>query len=767
MQHSAKFNGARMNAQKRELSNSFSALPRVFSRLARFARAKPPAARYTITTLLLLFVLAGCTALDSTTPGPTPSPGPTATLAPTATPLPDPQPVARAYLDAWAAEDYTTMYAWLTPLSQDAILQDDFIAIYRNLAATMSLQIVEYEILSTLTETRSAQVGYRVTFHTTLVGDIQRDTVMGLSYEGAQWRVQWDHTLIMPELSGGNTLWMDYRVPARGNIYDRQGRALVAQTDAVSLGLIVGETDPEQEYSLFQELWALTGLHPDEIRRRRDAAREGWYLPLGEAAAEQVEARYAVLTQMDGLVMEPYRSRYYFEGGIAPQVLGYVSIIQPDEVEYYQRLGYQQDERVGKMGLEQWGEPYLAGEHAGALYVVSPEGEIVTKLAESESQAAQAIYTTLDKDLQLAAQQALTGFLGAIIVVERDTGRILAMASSPNFDPNLFEPTNYNSEYLLGDLLTDPQQPLLNRAAQGQYPLGSVFKIITMSAGLESEMFVAGSAYYCGHTFSRGGSVRYDWTYSFGVRPSGLLTLPEGLMRSCNPWFWHIGLTLYDNGMETAVSDMAKAFGLGALTGIELIAEEAGNIPVPQSRNDAINNAIGQGDTLVTPLQVVRFIAAVGNGGSLLRLQLVERIEYPDGRVTISFKPEIEASLPISAEDLTLVQDAMRSVVENRRGTAWHRFINYPIPVAGKTGTAEAPPGEPHAWFTGYTLAGDEAERPDIAAVVVLEHAGEGSVVAAPIFKRMLEVYYSGRPVSPFPWENDLDLPPIEDVDTP
>lgn len=708
-----------------------------------------------------LLILAACTPGHLPVPTPVPPLSPEPTIESTRPALPDAQLTARAYLDAWKSEDYTTMYAWLSPLSQDAISLDDFSSLHRSLAATMSLNGVEYEITSVFAQAASAQVAYRARLHTILVGMIERDTLMNLSLENNVWRVQWARTMILPELTGDNTLTMQVRAPARGNIYDRNGHALVAQADAVSLGIVVGETDPAQEADLFYTLWSLTGLEPDEIAEKIAAAKQGWYIPLAEVAADPVAAQFDYLSTFEGLVMEQYRSRYYFEGGIAPQLIGYVSQIQPDEVETYQRLGYQQDERVGRTGLEAWAETSLAGKHGGTLYVLTPEGEIVTKLAETEPQPAQSLYTTLDRDLQLGAQQALEGFLGAIVVLERDTGRVLAMASSPNFDPNIFEPTNYNSGFLLDELLNNPDTPLLNRATQGQYPLGSVFKLITAAAGMESGLYSPESTYFCAQTFDEiPGVTRYDWTYTWGVGASGLLTLPEGIMRSCNPWFWHIGLDLFTQGMTNTVSDVAAGFGLGQPIGLEgNLAEAAGNIPVPESDIDAINNAIGQGDTLVTPLQVARFIAAIGNGGNLMLPQVIERFETPNGQATAPFKPVKQAQLPIRSTTLAMLQNGMNLVTNDPRGTAYWLFINFPAKIAGKTGTAEAPPGDPHAWFAGYTLNEDDG-KPDIAVAVLLEHAGEGSRVAAPIFKRILEIYYFGAPVSLLPWEAGTELPP-------
>ena len=159
-------------------------------------------------------------------------------------------------------------------------------------------------------------------------------------------------------------------------------------------------------------------------------------------------------------------------------------------------------------------------------------------------------------------------------------------------------------------------------------------------------------------------------------------------MRSCNPWFWQIGKTLYDAGMTTDIANMARAFGLGSKTGIE-IPESAGTIDDPGEQIAAVNQAIGQGDVLVTPLQVARFIAAIGNGGTLFRPQIIERITNVSGQDTQVFKPEAQGTLPISPENLDVIQGAMRDVVSNPRGTAYYRLNSMRVPVYGKTGTAE------------------------------------------------------------------------------
>jgi penicillin-binding protein 2 len=357
--------------------------------------------------------------------------------------------------------------------------------------------------------------------------------------------------------------------------------------------------------------------------------------------------------------------------------------------------------------------------------------------------------------------------LGAIVVLERDTGRVLAMVSSPGFDPNLFMPENINNPEL-ANVLQDQTQPLYNRATQGKYPLGSVFKLVTIAAALESGVFTKDSTYDCQYHFTDiPGFVLSDWTWDHcqselattgecKTQPSGMLTLPQALMRSCNPWFAHIGTVLYNSNRGNDISDMAGKFGLGKPTGIE-IEEAAGNIPKPGDGIAAVNISIGQGDVQVTPLQVATFVAAIGNGGTLYRPQIVEKVQPADGAPTLTFKPD-GRPLGIKPETLQIIQAAMHEVVKNPRGTAYHRLFSLPIAVSGKTGTAESGlPGYPHAWFVGYTMQ-NNPDKPDIAVAVIVENKGEGSDYAAPIFRRIVEIYFYGKPQTVYWFESTFGV---------
>jgi penicillin-binding protein 2 len=703
-------------------------------------------------------------------------------IFPTNTPLPQPivtinpapnvDAALSTYLDAFKADDYNTMYAMLSKVSQDSITLEAFARRNRDALNEMSAGSFDYEVLSSLVNPYSAEVAYRVTYHTALAGDIQRDMVARLTLENNEWKLQWEDALILPELAGGNVLRMDYNIPSRGEIYDRDGDVLAAQSDAYAFHIIPGNVTEESMGILLSEAQSLCGISPDLLAAEIINTPALFPIPLCGVSEQESERIRSV--SPSGLEWTEYNSRYYFEHGVGSNIVGYTQLIPEENMETYRRLGYRGDERVGTAGIERWAEDYLAGQHGGALYVVNAStGAIVTKVGESEPKPADSVYLTIDRNLQFYAEQAIEGFAGAVVVLERDTGRVLAMASSPDFDSNAFETNNPNSPTLIAELFQRTDNPLVNRATQGQYPLGSVFKIITMAAGMESGLFVPESTWDCQYDWTRlPDQVRHDWTWDHCQQrlqagqecntsdstPSGLLTLPEGLMRSCNPFFWEIGYTLFQNNRPNDIANMARAFGLGQPTGIEQIAEESGRIVDTPTVIDVVNQAIGQGEVQVTPLQVARFMAALGNGGILYRPQLVEKIQNIEGEPTIVFEPEAQGELPVTRERLQVIQDAMIAVVSDERGTANFRMRGLQIPVAGKTGTAESGSGEPHAWFAGYTLASESTGQPDIAIAVVLENAGEGSDYAAPVFKRIVETYYFGRPQSLYWFESNFGV---------
>jgi penicillin-binding protein 2 len=698
-----------------------------------------------------------------------PSPLPSPTLSPP-TPtaeLPGAEGTVSAFLGAWEAGDYGTMYAWTTPSTQAIIAPTDFEQRYVNAMTAAGVISITAELRSVLQEGSQAQASYHLVWHTALVGDLQADATMTLAFEGGHWGVAWHEGAIWPDLFGGYFMYMDYLIPVRANIYDRDGLGLAVESRLVSIGVIPGQINDET--ALLNTLSAVTGLPPARIQAKYAGQPADWYIAIGDVSVEAAQSYRQALETTAGLVLKEKDARYYPEGGVAPHIMGYVGLIPAERLEAYQATGYRGDEWVGVAGLEAWGEAVLAGQPGVTLRVVTPDGRTHRTLAETELVVSRPIYTTLRREFQLEVQEILGDRTGAIVVLDAHSGALLAMASGPGFDSNVFIVPSAATERTV--LLSDLRQPLLNRATQGSYPLGSVFKIITMAAALEAGDYTPESTYTCTGTWSElgPGAIKGDWLEG----GHGTLTLVQGLERSCDPYFYHLGLALANVGFDV-LPQYARAFGLGQLTGIEGVAEASGLVPDPAYKlenhgeiwtsGDSVNLAIGQGFLTVTPLQVARYVAAVANGGTLYRPWVIERIgAAPDGSAPEQvFDPQVAGTLPVSAENLNAIRQGMEGATQRAGGTATYRFYNLSVPVAGKTGTAQAP-GEtslPHSWFAGYAPSNcdnlPEGCEAQIAVAVVIENAGEGSNVAAPMFRQVVEAFF-GLPQTPLPPEA---LPP-------
>jgi penicillin-binding protein 2 len=703
------------------------------------------------------------------------TPSPTQTAIATAIPATeDASGMARAFFLAWEGEDYLGMYSLLSPQSQGLVDSQSFVQRYEEAMETATVQAVSAQPLSINQKDNQAQFEVRVTWQTAIVGAISRDYTVPLVYDQGRWGIVWAEGLILPELAGGNRLHMDYRIPARANIYDRNGLALSYQGTVVSLGVIPGEI--QDEAGLLAALAPVLNKTPEEIKELYAAYLPDWYAPIGDIAEEVMQANAVALQPYigAGLAQPTTRlGRLHSDAGVAAHIVGHTGLIPAEEVEAYKAQGYQGDEIVGRAGLELWGEDYLNGDWGGTLTVVGPNGEYITTVQESAPKQARSIYATFDRDFQAMVEQALAeavttypgGQAGAVVVLDVNSGAVRAMASYPTYNSLIFDSVRPDAGAELSAVLADPGRPLLNRATQGAYPAGSLFKIVTMAAALNSGAYNANTTYTSTGSWSRLGDafIKHDWL----AGGHGTVSLRQALVVSCNSCFYDVGYNLDD--LDTfLLPNTARQFGLGAPTGIQ-IEEAAGLIPDPDwklatygdgwARGDAVNMAIGQGFVQVTPLQEANILAAVANGGALYRPTVVDRIGAGGGAPEEPWPAQAYGQLPLSPENLATMRESLWNVAHSPSGTATHRFVGLNVPVAGKTGTAEDPPRNSHAWFAGYapaapyTLAdGSVIETPQIAIAVIVENAGEGSAVAAPIFRRIVELYYGITPPAPFPW---------------
>ncbi|MEP7289379.1 MAG: penicillin-binding transpeptidase domain-containing protein [Chloroflexota bacterium] len=720
-----------------------------------------------ILVCLIILVVSACTARPGASPFVQSTPSqPTTRLS-----MDDAQRLAADFLNAWKLDRYDAMYTMLTLNSRDAIAFKDFEQIYTDAEQTMTLlpNGKSYALTNAIQQDTSVEIAYDMTFDTKLVGkfsDMGRTLRLASTSDG--WRVAWSKGDVFAEMKDGGALDVVETSPNRANIYDRDGEVIADQNGtSITVKLLTKSYptgNPDECYAELARVFkvrtadAMKNLYGD--RTGRDFAFE-----IGDLSQERFATEKAALERVCTLDYTTRPTRRYVAGGLAPHIVGYVGRIPAETVDDWIARGYSQDALVGIDGIERNWEDTLAGKGPAQLIIRLRDGT-VRKLAERPGIPSQSVYLTLDRKLQENVQNTLKDTFAAApwgkwatgaaaIVMDVHTGEILAIASYPDFNVDAFNPNTSlkDAQTLIDQWSKDPRKPTFNRATLGIYPPGSVFKIVSMAAAADSGKFKVNTPYTCTGLWNGtplGDRTRYDWIYHTQAGQHGTITLQQALTGSCDVYFWHVGWTL-NQADPHILLNYARRMGFGAKTGIKDVSEDAGNLPDPDTYetidgtkwrgSDALNIAIGQGDIQVTPLQVVRMVAAIANGGTLYQPLLVQKVGILGDPPSYVAKPVANGKLGLKPEVIKGIQRAMCDVTTNQTlGTATFIFQGLKgAVVCGKTGTAETV-GEPHAWFAAY--AGKTADTPDIAIVVVVEHSNEGSYVAAPLVRHIVEMYY-------------------------
>ena len=518
------------------------------------------------------------------------------------------------------------------------------------------------------------------------------------------------------------------RNPMRGRILDRNGRVLVSSRLTYNLYIQPREVSAAQWPALRQQLSTVMGISAAELesRRQRGGNDEGYRIELASNLQPRQVLRFREQARnLKGAEVDVDYLRAYPYGALGAHVLGYSSSITAEEFDRLQPKGYRMQDRIGRSGIESAFESHLRGEWGGQQLEVNAAGQVQRVLGDKQARAGKDLRLTIDLDLQRAAERALDGVRkGAIVAMDPQTGAIRAMASRPNYDPNIFSTGPTPAQWTA---LGRPEAPMLNRAFQG-YPPASTFKLVTTIAGIESGRMGEASKLPTMNSFCYRGQCYGDHG-SFGA-----IGFPMALAVSSNSFYYQVGLKVG----PTELFKAARRMGYGSLTGIELVDEETPGLlgdqawkrkvyDEPWTAVDTISSSIGQGPVLVTPLQMARLYAAVSNGGWLVTPHVVER---PVNRHWIGLKPQT----------LRALRKGLRMVVTQGTG----RVLNDPNlpPVAGKTGTGEDPPRPDHAWFGGYAPAG----KPTLVIVAFGENSGGyGGTVAAPMVRALMTTWFRGN----------------------
>lgn len=708
-------------------------------------------------TFLKFLALSGLVvALDACgTPATPQAPAVTPVLKPSVTPaLQTADVVARIFFEAWSQNNFPAMYATLAPVTQTRISQEDFVTRYNDIVREATITKIAPTLTNIVEEGATATAQFQVKYETALLGPIEQDNVFSMVRERGKWGIVWSPRLIFKELEGNNRLKLYVTKSTRGNVYDRTGAPIAIGVKAIVVNVWPAEMRRQgTEAAVLAALEPILGLTQAEITRRYAGQNAEWKIPI-QTISQELAQENAQALSLDGVVVEELDARQYPLGAAAGHVAGYVGQISAQELGELYAKGYREGETFGRAGLEQLGEQYLSGGRGGKLVALDSDGAQVQVVAERAAEQSSSIYATIDGELQKHLATLLGPKRGSIVVIDVRNGNVIGMYSNPGFDSNAFVDRERQPER--DEYLTGPQKIMLNRATQGSYPHGSVQKIITVAAAIEGGGLSQHTPFRCTGIWRGLGYPKACWINAYG-KTHGNISLQNALTQSCDIAFYETGLILY-NKDAMLLTNFCYAFGLGSKTGIGL-EESAGNVPDPTKQEwqptDSTDTAIGQDTFLVSPLQVADFIAAVANGGTLWRPNLIGKVEDFVNGTQQDIAPQKRGDLPASAGTLQIVREGMRGVTMGKDGTAAFVFDKFPVTTAGKTGTSQVPGNnEPHAWFGGYAPYDD----PQIAICVMVENGGEGSKVAAPIFKKVLEKYFDVKP-TPVP-QKGTRLPP-------
>jgi penicillin-binding protein 2 len=539
----------------------------------------------------------------------------------------------------------------------------------------------------------------------------------------------------------------------RGPIYDRNGLVLVENRPAFDISVLRQEIENPEE--LFSSLVPHLDVDIDTLRKRWTAgSRFPKYRPVplaDDVSRETLEKVLEHSFELPGVLTEIRPLRSYPHGDLGSHLLGYLGEITEDELGSGQFQNYRPNDFVGKSGLEKTLERYLKGDDGERRVEVDVQGKKLRILKTLEPAPGQQVFLTIRQDLQQTAEKAFGEQAGAAVVLDVRTGEVLAMVSKPSFDPALFARGITGQEWI--ELIQNTRHPLTNKALKGQYPPGSVFKIVTALAALQSGTATPRTTVYCTGEHKIGNRAFRCWKRG-GHGPTDL---KKALKESCDVWFYQAG----QNAGIDRIAATARSLGLGQTLGFSLEGDRDGLIPDQQWKQrqfgqrwydgETVISAIGQGYVLATPLQLATMMSAIANGGKVLRPQVIKQIQDVHGTVHFEVKPEILRIANIDPAHLLAVRQGLDAVVNEPGGTAWQSRLKE-VHYAGKTGTSQVVKQKErlkdehlvpyqfrdHALFAAYA----PAANPEVAIAVVVEHGSHGGSAAAPIAKAILARYF-------------------------
>jgi penicillin-binding protein 2 len=563
-------------------------------------------------------------------------------------------------------------------------------------------------------------------------------------------------------LSENNCIRLRENPADRGMLLDRKGRILARNRPSFEVYLVPEDVKANPE--VIAQVGKLLTIPPEEIQQRFDAQkRRAPFKPVkikSDINWNELALLETNRVHLPGLIVDVRPRRAYDYGNLASHLIGYLGEIDENELKQSRETPYRMGALVGKYGIEYRWENDLRGVDGGRQIEVDALGREIRPLGVVDPFPGHNLFLTIDLDLQRTAEEAYQDKNGALVAMDPKTGHILAMVSKPSFEPDVFARNILPEEWK--SLVENPSHPLQNKGIQGQYPAGSVFKIITAIAGLESGAITPNTSFACTGAFPYGNRSFRCWKEG----GHGNISLHRAIVESCDIYFYQVGLKVGPD----LIAHYANEFGLGKATGIALPHERPGTVPssswkkkrfgVPWYSGETLSFSVGQGYLNATPLQLLMLISGVANGGKLFLPQVVEKVENIYGSTLKEYPPVELGRANVSEKTLQIVQNALRGAVNDPHGTGWTCALKE-VKVAGKTGTAQViklpenfkkgdmnrVPAKfrDHAWFVAYA----PFEDPQIAVAVLVEHGGFGASAAAPIAKKVMERYFNVQPSAP------------------
>jgi len=562
---------------------------------------------------------------------------------------------------------------------------------------------------------------------------------------------------VLRQKSENNSVRLLKIEPLRGLIKDRNGIVLVDNRPSFDVLYMPNKgKDHEIVIEKLENMYKSRSLELSDDQPFPEKVRP--YLPVKlekDVSMEKVAIVETNALSLPGVFVDVSPVRLYLVGEMMAPIIGYTGEVSKEELEKPNN-GYISGDVLGKQGVEKYLDAYIRGKRGAELIEVNAYDKEIKNLGRVEPVPGHNVVLTIDADLQKVAWDAFAGKPGAAVALDPRDGSVLAMVSSPAFDPNLF---NSGITYGLWDKMqNNPFNPLSNKSISGQYPPGSTYKLIIAAAALEEGIITPEQKIFCKGSFELGNRSYRCWK----SKGHGYVDLHRAIVESCDVYFYTVGKML---GVDK-IAKYAKLFGLGEVTGIDLHHEKSGLVPTkewkfartkePWLAGETISISIGQGFDLVTPLQLVNAYSAFANGGTLWRPYLIKRIELTDGSLYKEFLPKKKSELTLSKKTIDILGRALWGVVNEEGGTgSAARRLN--ADVCGKTGTSQVvglPQGDKvrrakritafqrdHALFVCFA----PLKNPEIAIVVIAENAGHGGSAAAPIARKMLDAYFDGK----------------------